>query len=79
MKDDMVEAKSLLRQIAISETNSEYLKNVAVLKKSLIWNKEKSKNFRDWIEKTWLPLYQVLLPKIIITLSDNNDYSDFCT
>ena len=57
MKEQKPEALALLRKIANSEMTDEYLKNVAA--SSLIWKATKSNNFLHWIEKTWLPLYQV--------------------
>jgi len=55
-KDD---AKLMLRNIASSECHEEYLENVEKLKKSNLWVKEDSKQFRNWIDKTWLPVHRV--------------------
>ena len=47
----------MLRKIASSESKEYYLKNVGELKSSDLWNNDKAKPFRDWIEKTWLSAY----------------------
>lgn len=50
---------AMLRRIACSETVDEYRQNCKAMKNSEVWNLEKSKSFRNWIEKTWLPVHQV--------------------
>ena len=48
-----------MRRIANSETPEEYIETVKDMKSTLIWNAEYSKRFRDWLDKTWLPLHKV--------------------
>ena len=49
----------LLRNIATSETFEEYTMEVNKLKQHEIWSLPKASGFRDWVDKTWLQLYQV--------------------
>ena len=49
----------LLRNIATSETLEEYTIAVNKLKEHEIWSFPKASRFRDWVDKTWLQLYQV--------------------
>ena len=49
----------LLRNIATSETFGEYTMAVIKLKEHEIWSLPKASRFRDWVDKTWLQLYQV--------------------
>ena len=49
----------LLRNIATSETFGEYTMAVNKLKEHEIWSLPKASGFRDWVDKTWLQLYQV--------------------
>ena len=57
MRDNKELVLPMLRKIASSESKEDYLKNVGELKSSDLWNNEKAKPFRDWIEKTWLSAY----------------------
>ena len=59
MRSKKKEALSFLRTIAFSNTHEEYLENLSKLQNSTLWIDEKSNHFRNWIGKTWLPLYQV--------------------
>ena len=59
MRDNEKLVLPLLRKIASSESKEDYLKYVGELKSSDLWNNEKGKPFRDWIEKTWLSAYTV--------------------
>ena len=59
MRDNKELVLAMLRKIASSESKEDYLKNVGELKSSDLWNNEKAKPFRDWIEKTWLSAYTV--------------------
>ena len=49
----------LLRNIATSETFEEYTIAVNKLKEHEVWSFPKPSGFRDWVDKTWLQLYQV--------------------
>ena len=59
MRENKEEYLYCLRKIAFPETFEEYCANVSLLKDSYIWNDAKSKGFRNWIENTWLPKYEV--------------------
>ena len=59
MRENKEECLYFLRKIAFSETFEEYCVNVSSLKDSDIWNDAKSKGFRNRIENTWLPKYEV--------------------
>ena len=48
----------LLRNIATSETFAEYTMAANKLKEHEIWLLPKASGFRDWVDKTWLQLYQ---------------------
>ena len=61
MRADKEQAVTLLRGIAVSETMEEYHSNLENLKRSKIWRRKSSEQFRNWIEKTWLPLDKVRL------------------
>ena len=47
---------ALLRSIAMSKNIQECHSNVGCLKSSEIWGRKSLEPFRNWIEKTWLPL-----------------------
>ena len=49
----------LLRNIATLETFGEYTMAVNKLKEHEIWSLPKASGFQDWVDKTWLQLYQV--------------------
>ena len=59
MRDNKELVLPMLRKIASSESKEENLKNAGELKSSDLWNNEKAKPFRDWIEKIWLSAYTV--------------------
>lgn len=61
MRFNKEEALTFLRRIAMSETTEEFQENVKMMKKSRMWLQEDAKHFRNWIEKTWLPIHQVNL------------------
>ena len=61
MRADKEQAVTLLLCIAMSETMEEYHSNLENLKSSEIWRRKSLKPFRNWIEKTWLPLDKVCL------------------
>ena len=61
MRADKEQAVTLLRRIAMSETMEEYHSNLENLKSSEIWRRKSSEPFRNWIEKTWLPLDKMCL------------------
>ena len=59
MRDNKELVLPMLRKIASLESKEDYLKNFGELKSSDLWNNEKAKPFRDWIEKTCLSAYTV--------------------
>ena len=59
MRQDKDKALAFLRNVSLSETVDEYHANLRTLKISNIWSKTSSVTFRNWIEKTWLPLDKV--------------------
>lgn len=61
MKNYKNEATNLLRKIADSETEEEYVKHLKELKTSGIWTMASADHFRKWIEKTWLPVHKVFV------------------
>ena len=61
MREKKAEALLFLRRIAASETHEDYLRNVNNLRESSIWMNEDGTQFRNWIEKIWLPKYQVYI------------------
>ena len=75
MRDKKELALAMLRKIATSETEKEYSMNVEELKRSNLWNDEKSKAFREWIDKTWLPIFAVCLFRFIYVNKYSNIYS----
>ena len=59
MRENKEECLYCLRKIEFFETFEEYCANVSSLKDSDIWNDAKSKGFQNWVQKTWLPKYEV--------------------
>ena len=59
MKDHKVAATNFLRNIADSESENEFEENVKILKASDIWKMKSAEPFRNWIQKTWLPVHKV--------------------
>ena len=60
MRSNKDTALSSMRRIANAESVEEYEQTVQDMKATLIWNAEYSKKFRNWLEKTWLPLHKVI-------------------
>ena len=59
MRDHKDETLAMMRSIAVATTSTEYESRVQYLKESALWKNEKSKAFRNWIDKTWLPVNKV--------------------
>ena len=60
MRDNKEFVLPMLRKIASLESKEDYLKNVSKLKSSDLWNNEKTKPFRDWIENLRPGYLQIL-------------------
>ena len=64
MRDHKETCLKLLRKIAASES-FEYTNTENELKSHEIWVKSKAASFREWLDKTWLPIHQVNLMKSV--------------
>ena len=61
-------ALGCLRRIANSVTLEEYNLHVQEMHKTNFWNDDLGKKFRNWVEKTWLPLHKVKSRLISLSL-----------
>ena len=65
MRDHKETCLKLLRKIAASESFEKYSNAEKELKRHEIWVMPKAASFRDWVDKTWLPIHQVNLMKSV--------------
>ena len=65
MWDHKESCLKLLRKNATSEPFEEYADAEKELKSHEIWVMPKAASFREWVNKTWLPVHQVNLIKSV--------------
>ena len=73
------QALVFLRKIADSESEEQYLKNVKELKEAVLWKSDSSGKFRDYIDKTWLPVHKKWVKAYRIVTSSMNFYENIKT
>ena len=63
MRDHKETCLKLLRKLTASESFEEYADAEKELKSREIWVMSKAASFREWVDKTWLPMHQLKLIK----------------
>ena len=65
MRDHKETCLKLLRKLTASESFEEYADAEKESKSREIWVMSKAASFREWVDKTWLPIHQVDLMKSV--------------